>query len=254
MMKLRHLLTGVCLLICIAGRSQEASVRPDSVSQPQPVVLPDSTIERLNRYEQQLRALTIEKETLKELLTESQQEVFTKNQEIEQIEARIDVSKRESDSKIKELESRNDSLVRVMISMASNFIYIPYEAYSIEQIAIPAFQAARNSVLYDQHRIRLEILQNYRVDVEFLVDYLDSATEELSIGLTALREQKAREYTSKLTQSSPYLRYNRYDDWKATFLGKTMSEILADLKSPTGETATNLGAIRDKLSKTLTNQ
>lgn len=277
MMRLKHLLTGLGLLACIGVRAQEAPapVRTDSIAQPQPVVRPDSTTERLKRVELQLETLATEKEALttekleleaektaleaektalKELLTESQQQVFTKDQEIERLGTELAASKRERETRVKELESKNDSLLRVMISMASNFIYIPYEQYSIEQIAIPAFQSTQNSALYDEYRIRLEMLQSYRADVEFLVGYLTPAIEELSIGLTALREQKAQEYASKLTLSATYLRYTRYDDWKATFLGRVMSEILADLKSPSAETASKLGTIRDNLSKTLNNQ
>lgn len=40
---------------------------------------------------------------------------------------------------------------RRLVNIASNFLYIPYEAYSIEKIAIPAFRAIADAELKDAH-------------------------------------------------------------------------------------------------------
>lgn len=36
---------------------------------------------------------------------------------------------------------------KALISMASNFIYIPYEAYSVDSIAIPAYESVQDLIL-----------------------------------------------------------------------------------------------------------
>ena len=39
---------------------------------------------------------------------------------------------------------------KALISMSSNFIYIPYEAYSVDSIAIPAYESVQDLVLKRQ--------------------------------------------------------------------------------------------------------
>ena len=54
---------------------------------------------------------------------------------------------------------------KALISMASNFIYIPYEAYSVDSIAIPAYESVQDLILKLQYEIRYQLLKNYKEDV-----------------------------------------------------------------------------------------
>ena len=66
-----------------------------------------------------------------------------------------------------------------LVNIASNFLYIPYEAYSIEKIAIPAFKAISSKELRRDHQIKYELLYNYRKDITDLLAFIKYACTEL---------------------------------------------------------------------------
>jgi hypothetical protein len=137
--------------------------------------------------------------------------------------------------------------------MASNFLYIPYEAYSIDEIAIPAFKATNGSKAYSKYQNRLPLLINYKTDVQSLIEYLAKAEKDLSIGLTKLRNDKAVEHLNILEALPLYTRYSTYNDWKNTYLGTQIIEIQKQLKTPSEKTSTQLKNIRVKLENLLMN-
>ena len=47
-----------------------------------------------------------------------------------------------------------------LFNIASNFLYIPYEAYSVEKLAIPAFEAVTDKDLTTQHSVNYVLLAN----------------------------------------------------------------------------------------------
>ena len=61
-----------------------------------------------------------------------------------------------------------------LINVASNFIYIPYEAYSIKEIAIPAFQMVSDEGLKVKYKSRYEMLLKYK---EHVVEFISCLTE-----------------------------------------------------------------------------
>ena len=61
-----------------------------------------------------------------------------------------------------------------LINVASNFIYIPYEAYSVKEIAIPAFQMVSDEGLKVKYKSRYELLLKYK---EHIVEFISCLTE-----------------------------------------------------------------------------
>lgn len=210
----------------------------------QSVYLPDSIVRTLANNVVVIDSLTSENKALKGLLKDSQKETEAKEREISTLNRKIDDLQNVI---IKRLEASNDTLQRRLISMASNFLYIPYDEYSIEEIAIPAFLATKGTPAYTRYQNRLPLLQNYRDDISSLVTFLVQAEKDIAIGLTKLREDKAKEHLSNIQTLPLYLRYSSYDDWQNTYLGNLICSIQKYLQIPTEKTSAQLKTIRTKL-------
>ena len=214
------------------------------------VNLPDSIVRLLAENVTQIDSLMRANSALKGLLRESQQETEAQNREITNLKRKIDDL---HSITIKRLEASNDTLQRRLISMASNFLYIPYDEYGIEEIAIPAFLSTKGTPAYTRYQNRLPLLQNYKSDVTILINSLSQMEKDLEIGLTAMRNQKASDHLNNLQISSIYQRYTSYDDWENTYLGEQLQSILVLLKSPTEQTPSKLKTIRINLEGLLKN-
>lgn len=110
---------------------------------------------------------------------------------------------------------------RRLVNITSNFLYIPYEAYSVEKIAIPAFRAIANAELKDKHQIKYELLCNYRKDIEDIMSFMEYAHSELIKPFVKDANDVLLQFRSK----SFYRSYQNYPDWAATFLGGKISLI-----------------------------
>ncbi len=219
-----------------------------SIRHTQEIILPDSIICLLKNNALELDSLTNENTALKGLLKGAQKETEMRERDIATLQRKIDDLQNIS---IKRLEASNDTLQRRLISMASNFIYIPYDEYSIDEIALPAFLSTKGTPAYIKYQNRLPLLQNYRGDISALISFLTQAEKDLSIGLTRLRENKAKEHLSNIQTMPLYLRYSSYDDWKNTYLGTQICTIQKYLQTPTEGTAAQLKTIRTKLERLL---
>lgn len=244
-------LLGVIILIIFAFtskvHSQESADAPVS-TQAHEVNLPDSIVRLLAENVTQIDSLMRANSALKGLLRESQQETEAQNREITNLKRKIDDL---HSITIKRLEASNDTLQRRLISMASNFLYIPYDEYSIEEIAIPAVLSTKGTVAYTRYQNRLSLLQNYKSDIVSLINSLFQIEKDLSIGLTEYRNKKAKEHLSNLQESLIYQRYISYDDWVNTYLGEQLQRIFTLLESPSEATSTQIKTIRTNLERLL---
>lgn len=118
---------------------------------------------------------------------------------------------------------------KALISMASNFIYIPYEAYSVDSIAIPAYESAQDLTLKRQYEIRYQLLKNYKEDVSETVKLLNDIYQEFENPFAS--SEQSNELISKITQSRVYAQYKQYDDWRNTYLGYMLTEVVGYLKA-----------------------
>lgn len=123
---------------------------------------------------------------------------------------------------------------KALISMSSNFIYIPYEAYSVDSIAIPAYESVQDLVLKRQYEIRYQLLKNYKEDVSETVKLLNDIFQECNAPFAS--GGQSNELISKITQSRVYAQYKQYDDWRNTYLGYMLTEVVGYLKAFNKET------------------
>lgn len=250
-MKLKILLL---IILAVASTRVFAKDVVDSISigDEKNLSLPDSIINQLQANLLLIDSLTNQNKTLKSLLKESQKET-------ERVEAELsDMKNLCSDLeniKIKNLEASNDTLQRWLVTVASNFLYIPYEDYSIQKVALPAFLATKGTAAYSRCENRLPLLQNYKADIISIIDFLrnSKAEYEFCVG-DNMREGKAMDQLKKLSSLSLYIRYSSYNDWQNTYLGNEILSVQKVLQNPTIETPEKLDKIRNKLEKLLENE
>lgn len=148
------------------------------------------------------------------------------------------------------LKTLNDSLQRKLITLASNFIYIPYEEYSINEIAIPAFDVAKTDAAYKKYMIRLEMLQNYKADIERLIKFLEVNSSSMK-QLESVRKENGQKLINNLKRELFYIRYNKYDDWQGTYLGKKIEQVKKILNSAPDNALEQLQTVQAELTKLL---
>ncbi len=114
-----------------------------------------------------------------------------------------------------------------LINIASNFLYIPYEDYSINEIAIPAFEAVTGEKWKQKYKVRYDLLCSFKKDIEDVMAFMEYVNSENGLGghfgkhdtktAAALREE--------LHNKPFYQSYTNYKDWKETFLGIILVDI-----------------------------
>lgn len=121
-----------------------------------------------------------------------------------------------------------------LINVASNFIYIPYEAYSVKEIAIPAFQMVSDEGLKVKYKSRYELLLKYK---EHIVEFISCLTEMKKV-LSNPFAKDANDAIKVLRTKHFYAAYRAFEGWESTFLGSRIIAIekqLKDYKGPTSK-------------------
>lgn len=192
------------------------SLADDPAPAPQPVLSPDSNpVAETPQPKVELSPLEI-----------MQKRVATDSLEI--VRLKREVASLRNDS-IGALKKEIDSMQRGYVTIASNFLYIPYDRYNIEELAIPVYEKAKGNPVYDQYIVRLELLRNLRADLMELSEFID--------GIVPIRNPIGIEYTlnekSKALEGLAGVKRNRGygKDWTELNYGKTYSAVKAALKA-----------------------
>lgn len=136
---------------------------------------------------------------------------------------------------------------KALSSTASNFLYIPYEAYGVEKIAIRAFETISDDALRQKHEIDYRLLKNYQTDIRDLYSYLQQVKEKLSSNPFGLKGNGASSLLQNFRQETYCIRYHEYEDWAETYMGKLIIRVEYQLKS----NKANFDEIIDELEKCL---
>lgn len=156
----------------------------------------------------------------------------------------------EYESNIKNLKNHISKSDLCLVNIASNFLYIPYEAYSIEKIAIPAFNNIFDERLKQKQQIKCNLLESYQNDIKSLMQFLKETQEDLNKPFTKhdVAVQKEKEFKEK----DFYIRYVNYSDYVKTFLGAKFKEITSRLNKFDGQAnKVDFGDILTKLNDCL---
>lgn len=135
---------------------------------------------------------------------------------------------------------------KALSSTASNSLYLPYEAYTVENIAIRAFETINDDALRQKHEIDYRLLKNYQTDIRALYSYLQQVKKKLSNPF-GLKGNGASSLLQDFRQETYYIRYHEYEDWAETYLGKIIARVENQLKS----NKVNFDEIIEELEKCL---
>ena len=120
-----------------------------------------------------------------------------------------------------------------LINVASNFIYIPYEAYSVKEIAIPAFQMVSDEGLKVKYKSRYELLLKYK---EHIVEFISCLTEMKKV-LSNPFAKDANDAIKVLKTKRFYAAYRAFEGCESTFLGSRIIAIEKQLNEYRGQTS-----------------
>ncbi len=133
----------------------------------------------------------------------------------------------------------------MLVNNALNFLYIPYEKWSIQKVAIPAFNAISDSTLKKECQKEEKLLKNYCQDVEALVSFLSEAEKEMAKNKIARDLSKLKK---QLTDKDFYKRYTEKEKfYKSYYLGRKIKAIEKEL----GNSNPNITSIKNELVQCL---
>ena len=156
----------------------------------------------------------------------------------------------EYESNIKNLKNHINETDSCLVNIISNFLYIPYEAYSIEKIAIPASNNIFDERLKQKQKIKFDLLKSYQNDIKSLIQFLEETQDYFKNPFTkhVVAVQKEREFKDK----DFYIRYANYSDCNETFLGKIFNDVKRRLNKFDGQAnKVDFGDILTKLNDCL---
>ena len=232
----------ICVSLSLVAQAQE---KVDSLSEKQnkTEMSVSISVDNLSRLENEMKQAVQNNKDLQQAYDQLQKQDSVKTCELNNIRTEYNVLKSNYDAVVKNQEISNKKLVNV----ASNFLYIPYEAYSIQEIAIPAFKAVTDEQLLYKHQIKLVLLENYQQDIRDLLSFILDIEKEL--GNRFAKDLKVLD--QRYINTDYYHRYNQYDDWKNTFLGKRIYYIDAKMKSYNGSNKPDFTSIKKELNQCL---
>lgn len=232
----------ICVSLSLVVQAQE---KVDSLSKRQnnAEMSVSISVGNLSRLENEKKQAVQNNKDLQKAYDQLQKQDSVKTCELNKVSTEYNVLKSNYDAVVKSLEFSNKKLVNI----ASNFLYIPYEAYSIQEIAIPAFKAVTDEQLLHKHQIKLTLLVNYQQDIRDLLSFISDIEKEL--GNRFAKDLKV--LNQRYINTDYYHRYNQYDDWKNTYLGKRINYIDAKMKSYNGSNKPDFTSIKKELNQCL---
>ena len=229
------------LFLSLVAQAQE---KADSLSKRDRTEMNVSiSVDDLSRLENEKKTAVQELKDLKQAYALLQKQDSAKTCELNEIRTDYDVLKSNYDAVVKSQEFSNKKLVNI----ASNFLYIPYEAYSIQEIAIRAFEAITDEQLLHKHQIKLVLLKNYQQDIRDLLAFISDIEKELGNPFT----KDLKVLNQRYLNMDFHRRYDQYEDWENTYLGKVISRIEIELNSYNGTSKPDFTSIKKKLNECL---
>lgn len=122
-----------------------------------------------------------------------------------------------------------------IISLCSYLFFIPYYQVCIDEVAIPAFESLKGTELYAKHQIRLNLLKNYRRDIEELINFFKAyKTDKAANHVIGFPEWRS-EVLAKFSNLNAVKSYKAFDFWDQTYLGHIIQEVQSTLTNGDAE-------------------
>lgn len=207
--------------------------------------------------------IVIEK-SIEEELREAQSTIKSQQEELNRlkgIETNFNqvVSEKENiEIKKKAAEQHAFDVEKSLISMASNFLYVPYEAYGVEEIAVKAFESIQDQQLKQEYNQRYILLKNYQLHLKQFKAYLEKVQKECN----GVFQATATEFIDMVNPTVPpelilknqpfYQEYIKYTDYKDTYIGGLIVKTEAILRAHTKAHRANMQEVITSIDNTLT--
>ena len=170
--------------------------------------------------------------------------VAAANQTIDSLQTQLDslsIKIESAEAKIAQLTEHNRKIETNLALTASNLLYIPYDAYSVENFGIALLRDIEDPEIKEKAAIRLDLLSNYGNDIKALHKFLDEVDSKL---LGFGDEPILDDYAHQLDTLPTTLRYKRYSDGANTTIGKILQNIKKVLTTDQLNAKENIGKLR----------
>lgn len=183
----------------------------------------------LKKLQMEISDLKHENNKLRKQINQSDSLSSELQKEQDSLRKEISTLKQKNDKFETQIEEADESLERIVY----NFLYIYYEAYSIKNIAIPAYKSISNDSLRNEVRLEYTLLENYGKDVHELCELYKTIEADLVDEYT----YSGTGHISKIEGSEAYKRYSKSgsSNWGETYLGKNMLNAISILRNFTRE-------------------
>ena len=178
--------------------------------------------------------------------------------ELQDVETKLTLSQNKNVTLIEQLDvvsKQAEKAEKNLISLASNFLYVPYEAYGVEEVAIKAFESIQNTKLKQEYHQRYVLLKNYKQHLMDLKLYL----QKVQKACNGVFQATATEFidgddlsvsSDMVLKKQPfYLEYVKYDGYEDTFIGGLIQKTEEILRTHTKQERANMKEILDTINQ-----
>jgi hypothetical protein len=149
-----------------------------------------------------------------------QRQLLEKNNEIEQYKLNN-----------KALEAQIGREDTCIVNLSTNYLFIPYEDYSVENSAVPAIDNVYNKTLLEKQSVRINLLKNYKQHVQQFRDFLIRMNVECKKKFRDIN----KDFITPFTSQPFFIEYKKFDKHESMYLWKFYVEVLKRFKSYTNE-------------------
>lgn len=242
-MKMKILFCALFLSLSLVVQAQEKGDSAVKLQNKTEMNVVPISVETLTRLENEREQAVQNNQKLQQSYTQLQHQDSINTRKLREIELKYNSLQKDYEDLVKSQKQANVKL----INMASNFLYIPYEAYSIQNIAIPSFKAITDTQLAQTHQVKLALLENYQKDIEGVLMFIQTIEKELGNRFAKDLNDLDRQFEG----TDFYLRYIQYNDWENTYLGKRLKYIDMKMKSYNGSNKPDFSSIKNELNQCL---
>ena len=205
------------IILCVFGFFAH-SIQAQNETKNDSVVGPNDTI---------TQTLQPKEKTAEEKLAEAEAKIaryIKRMQELSLKESElIGMNSKYSDleKKFNELTKHTEIVDKQLISCASNYLYLSFNAYYVMEFAISAYELVSDKALYNKHIIRLNLLKGYESHIRELIAFMTDMEKKCHEPF----QKEAKEYIPELKALQCYQSYSKYDGFEDTYIGSKLIDI-----------------------------
>ena len=178
---------------------------------------------------------------------------------LQDIETKLSIAQNENSHLKKELETVKKQVKSVennLLVVAANFLFIPYEAYGVEEIALKAFESIEDYSLKQENQQTYLLLKQYQNHLKEFKLYLQRVQKECN----GIFQATATEFIDSkdpsinpdliLTKQQFYQDYIKFEGYQNTFIGGLIQKTQEILRAHTKQKRANMHEVIETIEET----